>query len=110
MSRHSPGRVLRRVHLRGRTVTRDSVEDHGDAVLYRRPQGWQGGPWRSMNSRLSDTLLPLIDPSVRNDVVPGEGQTVRQAAETAAMGPRTERHGTYSTIWGTSSTTFQRLT
>ncbi len=29
-----------------------------------------------------------IDPSVRNDVVPGDGQTVRQAAEVAGLGPR----------------------
>ena len=29
-----------------------------------------------------------IDPGVRNDVVPGDGQTVRQAAEVAGLGPR----------------------
>ena len=73
----------------GRTVTRDSVEDHGDAVLYVGPQKVAGGameidelPTKAIHFSHS------IDPSVRNDVVPGEGQTVRQAAETAAMGPR----------------------
>ena len=29
-----------------------------------------------------------IDPGVRNDVVPGDGQTVRQAAEVAGLAPR----------------------
>ena len=73
----------------GRTVTRDSVNEHGDAVLYVGPQKVAGGAMEAEElPRKAIHFAHSIDPSVRNDVVPGDGQTVRQAAEVAGLAPR----------------------
>ena len=73
----------------GRTVTRDSVEDHGDDVLYVGPQKVAGGAMEVDEvPRKAIHFAHSIDPSVRSDVVPGDGQTVRQAAEVAGLSPR----------------------
>ncbi len=73
----------------GRTVTRDSVEDHGDGVLYVGPQNVAGGAMEVDEvPRKAIHFAHSIDPSVRSDVIPGDGQTVRQAAEVAGLTPR----------------------
>jgi hypothetical protein len=73
----------------GRAVTRDPVDDHGEAVLYVGPQKVAGGAMQlDEEPTKAIQFVSVYDHQVRNDVVPGEGQTVRQAAEVAGLTPR----------------------
>ena len=73
----------------GVSVTREPVEDHAEAVLYVGPQKVAGGameldeePGKAVH------FVSVYDHQVRSDVVPGDDQTVRQAAEVAGLAPR----------------------
>ncbi len=73
----------------GRAVTRDPVDDHGEAVLYVGPQKVAGGAMQLDDEPTKAIqFVSVYDHQVRNDVVPGDGQTVRQAAEVAGLAPR----------------------
>jgi hypothetical protein len=73
----------------GRAVTRDPVDDHGEAVLYVGPQKVAGGAMQlDEEPTKAIQFVSVYDHQVRNDVVPGEGQTVRHAAEVAGLTPR----------------------
>ena len=73
----------------GRAVTRDPVDDHGEAVLYVGPQKVAGGAMQLDDEPTKAIqFVSVYDHQVRNDVTPGEGQTVRQAAEVAGLAPR----------------------
>ena len=73
----------------GRAVTRDPVDDHGDAVLYVGPQKVAGGAMQLDDEPTKAIqFVSVYDHQVRNDVTPGDGQTVRQAAEVAGLAPR----------------------
>jgi len=73
----------------GRAVTRDPVDDHGDAVLYVGPQKVAGGAMQLDDEPTKAIqFVSVYDHQVRNEVTPGDGQTVRQAAEVAGLAPR----------------------
>ena len=73
----------------GRAVTREDVDDHGDAVLYVGPQKVAGGAMQlDEEPGKAIQFVSVYDHQVRSDVVPGDGQTVRQAAEVAGLAPR----------------------
>ncbi len=73
----------------GRAVTRDPVDDHGEAVLYVGPQKVAGGAMQLDDEpRKEIQFVSVYDHQVLNDVVPSDGQTVRQAAEVAGLTPR----------------------
>ena len=73
----------------GRAVTRDPVDDHGEAVLYVGPQKVAGGAMQLDDEPTKAIqFVSVYDHQVRNDVTPGDGQTVRQAAEVAGLAPR----------------------
>ena len=73
----------------GRAVTREPVDDHGEVVLYVGPQKVAGGAMQLDDEpRKEIQFVSVYDHQVLNDVVPGDGQTVRQAAEVAGLAPR----------------------
>ena len=86
----------------GESVTQASVDQHRDAVLYVGPQKVAGGaeefilepepgvevvPGPPAGPK-AVTFVSVYDPTVRHEVVPQEGQNVRDAAMMAGLAPR----------------------
>ena len=69
----------------GEAVTKASVDQHHDAVLYVGPQKVAGGQPVGPKTVV---FVSSYDPDVRHEVVPQEGQSVKDAAKMAGLAPR----------------------